>query len=88
MGNPNIDFRARFFYKRLFMHAYSPKAIKECVKLIPSKIDRCDYEKNSFGKLYPVSIDKILTDKNHKIRRDNVAKNTPLKKPADHINMI
>ena len=88
MENPNIDFRPRFNYRTCFLHAYSPKAIKEVTKMIPSKIDRCDYEKNSFGRLYPVSIDKILTDKYHKIRRDNVAKNTPLKKPATHINMI
>lgn len=88
MKDPKIDFRARFFYRTLILHAYTPKAIKEIMKLIPTKIDRCDYEKNSFARLYPVSLEKLLTDKVYKVRRDNVAKNTPIKRPADHIKLM
>jgi hypothetical protein len=74
-----------FYFRNLLMHVYTPKAIREVSKLIPSKIDRCDYEKNGFGRMYPTSLDKIRTNREFQIRRDTVTKNTPIKKPATHI---
>jgi hypothetical protein len=40
------------------VYLVSPKAIKEFKNIIPEKLDRCDFEKLSFGKLYANAFDK------------------------------
>lgn len=58
------------------------------VALVPDKIDRSDFEKANFGKLYPNSLDKVRTDATFKLRKEFVTTKTPIKKAANHFDVI
>ena len=58
-------------YGKVYKTAYfaSVEAVKMLKESIPQKIDRSDAEKYSFGRLYPISMEKILTNQNWKNRQ-------------------
>ncbi|CAI2363796.1 unnamed protein product [Moneuplotes crassus] len=88
LENPRLDFKLEFFYSDIWLHVYSPRAIREMIALTPKKIDRSDYEKLNFGKLSAYSFEKQRTSKEWKIRREAATKHTPIKRPNDHIKMM
>ena len=84
-ANPDLDFKVEFYCRETWVHVYSHAAIKEMQKLIPAKIDRSDYEKRNFGKMYPKGLDKVRTDKRWRMRLDAAVKQSKIKKPGEHI---
>jgi hypothetical protein len=88
MENPKSDFMLEFYHKDLWVHFYSHKAIKELIKLIPTKVDRDDFEQINFGKMYPISMDKVKTDKYFQQRKDMIFKKTNIKRPGDHVQTM
>ncbi|CAI2379860.1 unnamed protein product [Moneuplotes crassus] len=88
LENKELDFKLEIYYSGIWLHVYTPRAIRETVALVPDKIDRSDYEKFSFGKLCPYSFERQRTSKEWKIRKEAILKHTPLKKPSDHILMM
>jgi hypothetical protein len=85
---PKTDLRISFHYKECWVCLYSPKAVKEMTKLQPDIVDRSDYDKFGFGRMFPEALDKVRTDKKLKLRKDAVTNKTPIKKASCHLNTV
>ena len=88
MAKPDLDLIVFFEYRNPMVFITSHQAIKEFKKLIPDKIERCDYEKRSFAKMYPNAFDKIKTNDDWRKRQQLFFKHGSLKQPQSLIPIM
>ena len=85
---PDADIRVFFEYRDPWVHLWSPQAVKDFKKLCPHKIDRYDFEKRMFGKMYSHSFDNLKYSSEWKRRQQLFFKHGWLKHPQQLIPMI
>lgn len=78
----DVDIRVYFSYRDVTINLCSHKAVSEFKRLCPNKIDRSDFEKRMFGKMYATSFDKIRYSEEWKKRQQLFFKHGNIKRPA------
>lgn len=77
-----------FDYKTPMVHLCSHASLKEFKSLFPAKIDRCDSEKLTFGKLFTHNFEKIRTTESWKKRRGLFYSSGVLKQPNSLVPLM
>lgn len=72
LDHPNCNIRIIFSGPKPLYLLYSPQALEEFSKLVPTKIDRFDNHAKHFGKMAKGAIDQMRSTKNWKQRRDSI----------------
>ena len=85
---PDVDIRVFFEFRDPWVHLWSPQAIKDFKKLCPQKIDRYDFEKRMFGKMYSHSFDNLKYSAEWKRRQQLFFKHGCLKHPQQMIPVM
>ena len=88
LAKPDIDLKVFFEYRLPMVFLTSSAAIKEFKKLYPEKIDRCDFEKRSFAKMYPKAFDKVVSNDDWRRRQQLFFKSGVLKQPQSLIPLM
>ena len=71
-----------FFYRDVTVNLCSHKAVSQFKQLCPNKIDRSDFEKRMYGKMYATSFDKIRFSNEWKKRQQLFFKHGNIKNPS------
>jgi len=85
---PSTDILVVFDYSTPLIYLTSHEAIKQFKKQVPVSIDRADFEKYEFGKLYPTSFDKKKSSPKWRQRQQVFFKHGLLKNPNELLPLM